>query len=109
MRGAIKGKGDQTTYWLEGRQVNKAEFDAVFPEKLESGGEYSPPGASLISFKPMPSDALGVHPKQRAEAEALAKFRGVPTEFGADGRPIFTSSRHFREYAKKHGFRHMGY
>lgn len=59
--------------------------------------------------RPIKSDALAVHPKQVAEAREDAKRKGVPTEFTQDGRPLFTSSRHFREYARKYGFRHKGY
>lgn len=60
-------------------------------------------------IRPIKSDAMAVHPDQVPEARELAKKKGVPTDFLPDGRPLFTSSRHFREYARKHGFRHKGY
>ena len=60
-------------------------------------------------FKPLHSEALAVHPNQIPEAIEVAKRKGVPVEFDKVGRPIFTSSRQFREYAKRHGFRHRGY
>lgn len=66
-------------------------------------------GACLVSFKPLASIALAVHKKQIKEATELAAKKGVPTDFTTDGRPVFTSSRHFRRYARLHGFQHFGY
>jgi hypothetical protein len=66
-------------------------------------------GNCFPNFKPLHSEALAVHPTQIQEARDVAKAKGVPTDFDSSGRPIFTSSRHFREYAKRHGFRHKGY
>src|SRR2546428_5670993 len=68
-----------------------------------------PAGDSLVSFRELHSEALAVHPTQIQEAIDSAKSKGVPTEFDGEGRPIFKSSRHFREYARKYGFRHRGY
>lgn len=59
--------------------------------------------------RPIKSDAMAVHPDQVSEAREDAKRKGVPTEFLPDGRPLFTSSRHFRRYARTYGFRHKGY
>lgn len=67
------------------------------------------PGSNLVSFKRLTSDALKVHPKQRMEAIEDAKRKGVPTDFNSKGQPIFTSSRHFRAYARAYGFVHRGY
>jgi len=66
-------------------------------------------GACLVSFKPLASIALAVHKSQIKEATELAAKKGVPTDFTPDGRPVFTSSKHMRRYAIKHGFRHHGY
>ncbi len=103
MKGIIKGHGDKTTYWLDGQQVSKAEFDAVFPDQPMGDG------TGLIGFKPMESDALGVHPRQIPQAMADARKKGHAIDFAANGNPIITSSKQFREYAKKSGFRHKGY
>lgn len=64
---------------------------------------------ALVSFRPLHSEALAVHPDQIQEATADAKAKGVPVEFDRNGRPVFTSSRQFRAYAKAYGFRHKGY
>ena len=103
MKGLIRGHGEAAHYFLDDREVTREEFFAAFPPVASTSGE------GLIGFEPLASDALAVHPRQVAEATELAKERGVPTEFLPDGRPVFTSSRHFRQYAKLHGFFHKGY
>ena len=100
MTGKIKGDA----YYLDGKEVTKEEFYTFFQPKNWTMGP-----VSLVSFKPLHSEALAVHPKQIEEATEDAKQKGVPTEFDPEGRPIFTSSRHFREYAKRYGFIHRGY
>lgn len=59
--------------------------------------------------KKVVSDALAVHPDQIQEQMAHDKKLGVSVEFTGDGRPVFDNSKHFRRYAKAHGFRHRGY
>ncbi len=104
MQGKIVGSGKKARFYIDGKVVSRAEFDRAFPPRLEDTD-----GECLVGFKPLHSEALGVHPDQIPEAIEVAKRKGVPTEFDRTGRPIFTSSRHFREYAKKHGFVHRGY
>jgi hypothetical protein len=100
MRGVIRGD----RYYLDGREVTKAEFDAALPDRPLDGGNFG--GLTGASTRPKESISLGVHPRQAAEAEALAKARGVPTEFNREnGRPVFTSRAHQKAYCKTHGFR----
>ena len=54
--------------------------------------------------KPKYSDAMAVHPDQVPEAIADAKKKGVPTDFLADGRPIFVSRAHQKRYIRAYGF-----
>lgn len=82
-----------------------SEFHAECREAAKAASEPS----SLVSFRPMASEALAVHPDQVPEAREDAKRRGVPVEFQPTGEPVFTSSRQFREYAKAYGYRHRGY
>ncbi len=89
-------------YFLDHKEVPAEEYWAAYP--LTEAEKGSQAGSSLVGWKPIVSDALACHPKQVKEAEALAKARGVPTEFQPDGRPIFTSRSHRREYMKQHGF-----
>lgn len=97
MRGVIRGHGESTTYWIDGRPVTKAEFDVAFPDK-PMGPE------ALIGWKPVISDALAVHPRQVQEATENAKAKGVPTDFLPDGRPILTSRSHRKAYLRAYGF-----
>jgi hypothetical protein len=105
VEGKIVGEGDNQQYFLDGREVSAEEFFEAFPE--QPLGDHA--GNALVSFKTLRSEALAVHPDQVPEARDDAARKGIPTEFDRIGRPIFHSSRHFREYAKKYGFRHRGY
>jgi len=105
MKGIIKGEGDRTTYWIDGKQVAKATFDAVFPD-VPIGT-----GAGLVHWKDQHCEALAVHPDQREEAMDSAVRKGVPTYFDENGCPVFTSRSHRRAYHKAYGFfdRDAGY
>lgn len=101
MKGVIRGHGEKTTYWIDGRQVTKGEFDAAFPDKpLKSDDLMTPfPGNW-----PMHSDAMEVHPKQLELAKKLDRQRGAPpTEYDSLNRPIWTSEAHKRKYIRAHG------
>lgn len=93
MRGVIRGD----RYFIDGKEVTKAEFDAAFPD-LGAGQ------SAICHFKPILSDALAVHPKQVQEAMEDAKRKGVPTEFLPDGRPVLRTRQHRKEYLKAYGF-----
>lgn len=60
---------------------------------------------------PMLSDAAGVHPDQIPDAQREAKDLGVPISFHPDGRAVFTSARHRKEYCEAIGLydRNAGY
>ena len=92
MRGVIRGEN----YFIDGVQVTKEAFDEAFPNKPIAA-------ESACFFKPIHSDAAAVHPNQIAEASAIAKARGVPTEFDGHGRPILTSRSHRKAYLKSRG------
>jgi len=49
---------------------------------------------------PMKSDAAGVGPDQITEAYEHSVKAGLPTEFTLDGRAIFTSRKHRRDYCR---------
>ncbi len=98
MKGVIKGHEPNQTYWLDGKQVSKAEFDLAFPDQNLGGN------ASLCPWKPLHSEALAVHPDLIGDATADAAKKGVPTEFDVEGRPVFTSRSHRAEYMRRYGF-----
>lgn len=52
---------------------------------------------------PLVSEALAVHPDQVAEAVAEARKRGVPTEYTADGNPVFTDRGHRAAFGRAFG------
>jgi hypothetical protein len=104
VEGKIKFRGTEKVYFLDNKEVTEQEFnEAIKPTGLQEGYE------GLVGFKPVHSETLGVHPKQIKEATEDAAKKGVPTRFDRVGRPVFVSSRHFREYAKAYGYRHKGY
>lgn len=98
MKGSIRGHGDKTTYHLDGVKVTKEVFDLAFPDQPLEGC------ASLVGWKPLHSEALAVHPDMIQEARDDAIKKGVPTDFDANGCPVFTSRSHRREYMLRYGF-----
>jgi hypothetical protein len=99
MKGVIRGTGEKKTYWIDGEQVTKEAFDQAFPYSPEGSGNFG-----LSNVRPKLSDALGVHPRQVAEAIADSIKKGVPTEFAPDGRAIIRSRAHQKAYLKAYGF-----
>lgn len=87
-------------YVLDGVVVSEKEFNKAFPEG-EAGIDRVAEGKSRKRAWPIKSDGAAVHPKQRAEAIAHAKKVGVPTYFDRQGRAVFTSIRHQRDYLKQ--------
>lgn len=52
---------------------------------------------------PLYSEAAGVHPDQVQEAQANWAKKGVPTDFTPDGRAVFRSKSHRRDFLKAAG------
>lgn len=80
------------------REVTEKEWRKLMKPAPRSKGP-----CSLVGFKELHSDALGVHPKQIKEASEHAAKLGVPTEFDKLGRPIFTSRAHRKRYCASYG------
>lgn len=101
MVGKIVGFAPNQRYFLDGKQVSKRVFEKAFPPKpMAAGGE-----CSLSSVPANVSNSLAVHPKRAREFQEDAKKKGCPTEFKADGSPVFTSRAHQAKYCKLYGFR----
>lgn len=83
------------TYWIDGKEVTLKQWRKAFPEKTGYGTTLD--GTSTY---PHTSVAAGVHPRQAAEAREHAKKNGVPTDFTADGKAVFTSREHRRNYLR---------
>lgn len=90
-------------YFLGGAMFSAAEHYAL-TEPDEKGT-----ANGLVTFKPIASRSLAVHPSQVEEAREFFAKTDTPTDFLPDGRPVLTSSRHFRRFAVAQGFRHQGY
>lgn len=77
--------------------------------KRDFRGELSP--RACTGNWPMYSDAAGVHPDQIKEAYEKSVKDGVPTQFTPDGRAIFTSRKHRKDYCRTIGMhdRNGGY
>lgn len=60
-----------------------------------------------IAEWPICSDAAGVNPSQRMQAQAHSVRIGVPTEFNKAGQAVFRSPQHRRDYCKAIGLRDL--
>lgn len=94
-------------YRIDGRKVSQPEYAREMKKAKRRQARYDAP-ASVLKKRPggwpMKSIALAVHPSQVKEATASAKAKGVPTSFTPDGRPIFTSRQHYRDYQRAYNF-----
>ena len=61
-------------------------------------------GLTFRKGKQIVSHSAGVNPKQAEEATRMAALAGVPTHFGADGLPVFTSYKHRDKFLKAKGW-----
>ena len=66
---------------------------------------------SMAYVRPVPSEALAVHPAQVAEAREHALRYGCPTDFLPDGRPLIKSRKHMKMLCSIYGYynRDAGY
>lgn len=109
MVGRIVGEGAKQRYYLDGREVTKAEFKKAFPDRkvCDAGGDF------ITAWKrPIQSDAMAVHPDQIDEAMARNRKHGVFVEYNPeDGRPILRDRGQRRDLMRIEGFhdKHGGY
>ena len=100
MKFVSRGWGAKQTWWIDGKQVTKEEFDAALPDVEDCGGD----GSGLIGWKPIASRALAVHPKQVEQANARAKRHGIGVEYRPDGKPVLTTRESRKKLNKLEGF-----
>jgi hypothetical protein len=88
------------TYFLDGTEVSKAEFEVEFPpQPIIVGEPYRP-----TVFVPISSEALAYHPKQIPEAREHFKKLGIgDTHIDAMGRPVLRDRQHRRRVLKALG------
>jgi hypothetical protein len=93
-------------YFVDDQEVSKSEFDRLVMPKGKRGLTCGvPPSTIASSHKAWPrlSDAFGVAPSQKNEAQEQSIKLGVPTEFTDDGRAILKSTTHQRDLQKALG------
>lgn len=89
-------------YRINGKTVTREEF-LQGPNRLkECLRKRRAPGGNSPSCWPQHSDTLAVHPEQIAEYREYDAARGVPTNYDAQGRPIFESRGHRKRYYAAH-------
>jgi hypothetical protein len=64
-----------------------------------------------IARWPLASEALAVPANEIKQYEEHDRLHGVSTSYDRQGRPVFTSQKHRREYCRLHGYydRNAGY
>ncbi len=100
MKDRIVLSKDGTHYFLAGEEVTEAAYRAVYP--LPEAGQ-APPASVSCSAWPLISDALAVHPKQVAEANARNRKAGVHVTYQADGRAVLPDRNERRKLLRLEG------
>lgn len=96
--------GTKARYYVGEKEVSKAQYDKATKSKVADLLQGHAPGGQHSAGWPLYSDAVGVHPDQIPEAMAEARKHGVPTDFTPDGKVVFTSPGHRRDYCKLYGY-----
>lgn len=89
------------TYFIDGTEVSKEAFEVDFPPQPIASALGD--GSRAPEFVPIHSEALGYHPRQRAEATKYLAGLGVPTEIDSMGRPVLRDRQHRRRLLKALG------
>lgn len=81
-------------YLLDGQRVSADAFLAAFPDNEILPGQV--PGGPSSSGWPMTCDALAVHPKQVAEANARNERHGISTRYLKNGRAVIPDAGDYK-------------
>lgn len=106
--------GKVNRYFANDQEVTRAEFDELFPTKINDLLKKRKPQQTLMQTSkawPRLSDSMAVHPDQIGEAQEMMREKGVPTEYAKDGRMIVRNNAHQRDVQKALGYinRDAGY
>jgi uncharacterized FAD-dependent dehydrogenase len=74
-------------YVLDGKAVSEAEYNAALPSGTGEGVMFAD---SITNAKPLRSDALAIHSKQREAIMARNAKHGINIHYDRAGRPVFT-------------------
>jgi hypothetical protein len=101
MKGKVVYGSRGETYFIDGIEVTKAEFDTTFPKKPLG----VPMQAQNPACWPMKSDALACHPEQIPEMMERDRKRGIASEYDPkDGRMILKDRGQRRDIMRSLGF-----
>lgn len=99
----VVGARNKFTYYIDDKEVSEKEW-----KKTCRGMNLGNVATTMMQTSkswPKKSDALGVHPKQIDEAQAMSIKLGVPTEFDREtGQAIMRDNAHQRDFLKAHGY-----
>lgn len=93
-------------YFIDDVEVSKKEYDKNFPSKGKEILNLGVAATTLMETSkswPRLSDAMGVNPNQREEAQRKSIEQGVPTEFTKDGRAVIRNNAHQRDLQRALG------
>lgn len=105
MIAVIRRQRGKTTYWVDGTETTKAEFDkqTTPPFTLAEGISGKAEKKRRKRGYPIKAVSMAVHSSQREEAMEHDRKRGVPTEYTSGGRPIWRDAAHRKAFLKIHG------
>ena len=101
----VYGRNGKNRYYIGDREVTRAEYDAISPNKLKDlFASCQVPGGHHAAGWPMVSDSMMiVTDRQKREIVANARAKGVRLELDSEGRPILESRGHRKEVARFFG------
>lgn len=105
MLAVMRRQRGKATYWVDGFEVDKAEFDrqTMPPVTLAEGISGKADKKRRKRGYPIKSVSMAVHSTQVEEAAAHDRKLGVPTEYTKGGRPIWRDASHRKAFMKIHG------
>jgi hypothetical protein len=89
-------------YFIAGQEVTQKAYEKLYPPLPVDGriGQFMTPSTKAW---PYTSNSVGCHPIDRQAFMTAAAKAGVPTEFNMQGKAVFTSREHQKQYAKAFG------
>jgi hypothetical protein len=103
----VFGVNGKNTYFADGKEVTKAEFDELFPTKIKDLLKKGQCATTLMQTSgawPRKSLAAGVHPSQVEEAYQESVRLGCATQYDRKtGRAIIESNGHQIRFNKAMG------
>ena len=94
----------KVTYKIDGKEVSEKEYERLRKSRGIYGGATRARIARGKQVKfPVYNDALGIHPKQKAQFEARNALHGTNVKYTNDGRAIIESETQLKRQMKLDG------